>query len=109
MDLKPGNSIKSLLHNAHLQEVMSQICQLPTPDQRINSLNHLLTLIKADGAAGLKTLCERYAPNYNFSCVQGGTLVLNCDLLVKQLQAGDFACLTALRQSGCEAFDTRTG
>jgi hypothetical protein len=67
-------------------------------------MHHLLTLIKTDDTA-VKTLCERYAPNYQFSYVNGRYLVLNSELLSIYLQK-DTSVLGVLR-SGIEAFDTR--
>jgi hypothetical protein len=54
-------------------------------------MHHLLTLIKTDDTA-VKTLCERYAPNYQFSYVNGRYLVLNSELLSIYLPAERYEC-----------------
>jgi len=58
---------------------------MPAAETRISAMHHLLTLIKTDGAAAIKILCERYAPNYNFSPVNGRFLVLNSEVLAHHL------------------------
>ena len=71
-------------------------------------MHHLLTIIKQEGYAAQKTICERYSPNYQFSFTPGRYIVLNSELL-SSLLTKDPTCgvLEALRE-GCEAYDTRT-
>jgi len=108
MDFKNGGTIKSLLSNLYLTDIVQQICQMPAPDTRISAMHHLLTLIKTEGASAIKVLCERYAPNYQFSIANGRYLILNSELLTELLKL-DPTCgvLEALR-SGVDAYDTRT-
>jgi hypothetical protein len=79
---------------------------MPTPETRVSAMHHLLTLIKSEGPTALKVICERYAPNYQFSVANGRYLVLNSELLAQTLKQ-DLGVLIALR-AGAEAYDTRT-
>lgn len=81
MDFKTGSTIKSLLTNVYLSDIIFQICQMPAAESRVSAMHHLLTLIKTDGATVYGTLCERYAPNYQFSYTSGRMIVLNSELL----------------------------
>lgn len=59
---------------------------MPQAETRVSAMHNLLTLIKTEGTAAIKTICERYAPNFNFSPVNGRYLVLNSEILAHHLQ-----------------------
>jgi hypothetical protein len=81
MEFKTGSSLRQLLQTTYLTDIVKSISQMPEAENRISAMHHLLTLIKTDGAAAIKTLCDRYAPNYSFTPVNGRFLVLNSELL----------------------------
>ncbi len=81
---------------------------MPDKDCRISAFHNLLSLIKTEGQSAIKSICDRYAPNYKFSISPDRFIVLNSELLAVELQKDQACKVIDCLRSGIEAYDTRT-
>ncbi len=80
-----GASLSQILQTTYFSDVIAQITQMPDKDCRISALHNLLSLIKTEGQSAIKSICDRYAPNYKFSISSDRFIVLNSELLAVEL------------------------